>query len=82
MLMQTDNEDGPQTHPHQHRGPQTSHRSAGGSGPPRVTLSPLGLPGPMASGSPTAPQSGRTPPALPTLGARVGGRQPEHRSLL
>lgn len=81
--MQTDNEDGPQTLPHRRRGRQTSHGRARGRRPRWGTLSSLGLRRPGTSGSPTdcpppRPPSGAAacPPALPTLGAQTGSRQP------
>lgn len=49
--------------------------SEGAAAPPGGRC-PRHLPCPKASGSPTDPRSGRTPPAPPTLRAQVGGRQP------
>ena len=75
MLMQTDNEDGPQTLPHQHRRPQTSHRSARGQ-PPRsgdaVPAGPAWAHGLRVADSP--PERPHTPsPAHPRC---PGGRPP------
>lgn len=52
--MQT-NRDGPQTLPHPMTRATDNHRTARGPPAPRVTLCPVGLPGPLALGSLTDP---------------------------
>jgi len=76
VLMQTDNEDDHRRSRAGIAGDRQATGERGRGSPARGTLSPLGLPCPEASGPPIDPPSGRTPQALPTLRAQVGGCQP------